>query len=92
MQALTLLNDSQFHELALQIAREMTRTPGTESERISVGFLRCTGRRPDPAESARLLRLLHEEQQASGPGSPPEAGWLAVARVLLNLDETITRE
>jgi hypothetical protein len=41
----------------------------------------------------RLLRLLHEERSAGeSEGTQPNAGWLAVARVLINLDETITRE
>jgi hypothetical protein len=39
------------------------------------------------------IHLLREERSAGGSnGAPPEVGWLAVARVLLNLDETITRE
>jgi hypothetical protein len=93
LQALTLLNDTQFHELALHIARQMASTQGTDTDRIAGGFLRCTARHPAPAESQRLLRLLREEQSAGGSnGAPPEGGWLAVARVLLNLDETITRE
>lgn len=93
LQALTLLNDAQFHELGLHIARAMAQGPGSDRERISAGFLRCTARRPDPQESDRLLRLLHDERSAGGPErTPPESGWLAVARVLLNLDETITRE
>jgi hypothetical protein len=93
LQALTLLNDTQFHELALHIARQMASTQGTDTDRIAGGFLRCTARHPAPAESQRLLRLLREERSAGGSnGAPPEGGWLAVARVLLNLDETITRE
>jgi hypothetical protein len=93
LQALTLLNDTQFHELAVHIARQMASARGTDADRIAGGFLRCTARRPAPEESQRLLRLLHEERSADGSdGAPPEAGWLAVARVLLNLDETITRE
>ena len=92
LQALTLLNDTQFHELALQIARGMAQAPGHERDRISAGFLRCTARVPRPEECDRLLRLLRDEQRATGPDSPAETGWLAVARVLLNLDETITRE
>jgi len=93
LQALTLLNDTQVHELALHIARQMASTQGTDTDRIAGGFLRCTARHPAPAESQRLLRLLREERSAGGfNGAPPEGGWLAVARVLLNLDETITRE
>ena len=96
MQALTLLNDTQFHELAQQIARQLATAPGSETDRIAAGFLRCTARRPAPEETRTLLRLLHEEGSSGGTGSrsdaPSESGWLAVARVLLNLDETLTRE
>ena len=92
LQALTLLNDTHFHELAQQIARQMAAAPGQDTDRIANGFLRCTARRPAPEETERLLRLLREERSAAGPGAPSESGWLAVARVLLNLDETITRE
>ena len=70
----------------------MAQAPGHERDRISAGFLRCTARVPRPEECDRLLRLLRDEQRATGPDSPAETGWLAVARVLLNLDETITRE
>ena len=92
LQALTLLNDTQFHELALQMARRMAAGPGSERERISEAFFRCTTRRPAPEESERLWRLLRDEREAAGAAAPPEAGWIAVARVLLNLDETLTRE
>jgi len=47
-----------------------------ESEGLEPAFRRCTGRRPDAAERATLSRLTPREQ----------------ARVLLNLDETVTRE
>jgi hypothetical protein len=93
LQALTLLNDTQFHELAQQIARQLATAPGSEADRIAAGFLRCTARRPAPEETRTLLRLLREERSSGGPDrTPTEAGWLAVARVLLNLDETLTRE
>ncbi len=96
LQALTLLNDTQFHELAQQIARQLATAPGSETDRIAAGFLRCTARRPAPEETRTLLRLLREEGSSGGTGTrsdaPSESGWLAVARVLLNLDETLTRE
>jgi hypothetical protein len=92
LQALTLLNDTQFYELALQIARQMATAPGPDNHRINAAFLRCTGRHPAPDELLRLLRLLHEERSSAQANQQPETGWLAVARVLLNLDETITRE
>ncbi|MFM7556690.1 MAG: PSD1 and planctomycete cytochrome C domain-containing protein [Verrucomicrobiota bacterium] len=99
LQALTLLNDAQFHELALELARRMAAGPGPEPERIARAFQRCTARRPAPDETARLLALLRAEGSTgpsptgpTPPDGPPAAGWVAVARVLLNLDETITRE
>jgi hypothetical protein len=96
LQALTLLNDAQFHELAQALARRMAGSPGPEPERIARAFQRCTARRPAPEEMAPLLALLRTEGSAStsptSPEGPPAAGWVAVARVILNLDETITRE
>ena len=70
LQALTLLNDQAFVELADALA-EVVRSEGLEA-----AFRRCTGRRPDAREVAVLARLDPREQ----------------ARVLLNLDETVTRE
>ena len=96
LQALTLLNDDQFHELAQALARRMAGSPGPEPERIARAFQRCTARRPAPEEMPPLLALLRTEGSAStsptSPEGPPAAGWVAVARVILNLDETITRE
>jgi len=70
LQALTLLNDTAFVELAGALGAIV------EAEGIETAFRRCTARRPDAAEAAVLAAL-----------SPGEA-----ARVLLNLDETMTRE
>jgi len=70
LQALTLLNDPAFVELADALA-DVVATEGVEA-----AFRRCTGRRPDAAELAVLAPL--------GPRD--------TARVLLNLDETVTRE
>ncbi len=84
LQALTLLNDAAFLELAQALARRLDR-PGPLEERLTHNFRACTGRVPEPDELAVLARL-HREEGGDGAGS------LAVARVLLNLDETITRE
>ena len=87
LQALTLLNDAAFVDLADQLAQRLqTGAGGTEP--LAYGFQLCTGRRPKPVELERLLRILDGERRA---GSESEA-WRTVARVLLNLDETITRE
>ncbi len=87
LQALTLLNDAAFVELAGALAQRI-QTEASEAQRLEFGFRLCTGRTPKPAERARLQTLLDEEARDGGP----EKAWQTFARVLLNLDETITRE
>ena len=70
LQALVLLNDPAFAELAQALAGRV------KAEGPAAAFRRCTGRYPDAEEAAELSRL-----------SPDDC-----ARVLLNLDETVTRE
>ena len=55
------------------------------------GFRLCTAREPAPAELDVLLRLLARERAAAGAESTPEEVWFALACVLLNLDETVTK-
>ena len=81
LQALTLLNDEAFYECADALATRIKRDiGGTESDRVEYGFRRCVFRRPSPDERQRLVDLVQVTD------------WPTVARVLLNLDETITRE
>ncbi len=87
LQALTLLNDQAFVELATAFADRLC-AEAPESERIDHAFRLCLARRPQPAERERLQALVDEERR-DGRG---ESAWFTVARVLLNLDETITRE
>jgi mono/diheme cytochrome c family protein len=87
LQALMLLNDAAFVELADALAQRI-QVEAPEPERLAFGFRLCTGRTPQPAEKERLQRLLDEETR---DGGTPKA-WQTFARVLLNLDETITRE
>jgi hypothetical protein len=110
LQALTLLNDQAFVELAQGLASRILREArATDDERLRYGFRLCMARDPVPAEKERLNRFLHQqidefraapkESQSIVSGKPPAksdvptlAAWTAVARVLLNLDEFITRE
>jgi mono/diheme cytochrome c family protein len=87
LQALTLLNDAAFVELAGALAQRI-QAEASEAQRLEFGFRLCTGRTPKPAERARLQTLLDEETRDGGTGK----AWQTIARVLLNLDETITRE
>ncbi len=110
LQALTLLNDQAFVELAQGLAaRVLADARPTDDERLRLAFRLCVARDPGPAEKERLggfLRQQLEEFRAAPKESqslaaekapakydvPTLAAWTAVARVLLNLDEFITRE
>ena len=81
LQALTLLNDEAFYEFAHAFANGIIREgPKDDLSRIDYAFRLCLTRNPTAAECTRLLQLLGETD------------WPTVARVLLNLDETISRE
>jgi hypothetical protein len=113
LQALTTLNDATFMEAAQAFALRVWKEGGANDQaKLSYAFRLSTGRRPDAFESARLLRLLREQQiqfngktaaavyvSAADLNKLPEdvdlhqiAPWTMVARALLNLDETITKE
>jgi hypothetical protein len=96
LQALTLLNDQQFVEFAAALATRVERELPAASlpAQITLAFRWCVARRPEPAEIQRLTNL-HAQQLSAAEGEAParhQAAWQTVARVLLNLDETITRE
>jgi hypothetical protein len=90
-QTLTLLNDPVYVEAAGALARRvLAEVPGADTDgRLRHAFRLCTARRPDAAE-LRVLRTLVVRQRAAGRAELP--AWRAVATVLLNLDETITKE
>ncbi len=79
LQALTLMNDPVYVEAANALAARMMKVTD-ERERIVLGFRLCTSRRPDDDEIDILLKLAAKR------------GWNAAAGVLLNLDETVTKE
>jgi hypothetical protein len=89
LQALTLLHDAAFHELAAAFGKRIAHLTGTDEQRLTQAFRLATARVPKPSEVTSLARLLHAERTV-GPNDSD--GWTAVARVLLNLDESITRE
>jgi hypothetical protein len=84
LQALTLLNDQQFFEFADALAKRIFNArEKSDAEKIDFAFRLCLGRDPSASEHERLQKLMRENS---------EEKWLMLARVLLNLDETITRE
>jgi hypothetical protein len=105
LQALALLNDTVFVEAAQALGRQLAAQPGPPEERVGRLFRRCLTRPPTPDETAQLVRFYEAQKRrlerheldavalaGPGPGDATErAAWAALARALLNLDETITK-
>ncbi len=91
LQALTTLNDVLFVEAAHGLARRVLKeSPPDAASRLRHAFRLCLGREPDGVEKDTLATLLESER--AGSAGREETAWFGLARVLLNLDETITRE
>jgi hypothetical protein len=85
LQALILLNDAQFYEFATALADRVLADPA--DTRLDKLFRYCVARHPTPQERQRLSEFLQLQTEES-----EKEKWTAMARVVLNLDETITRE
>ncbi|HWL08898.1 MAG TPA: PSD1 and planctomycete cytochrome C domain-containing protein [Planctomicrobium sp.] len=89
LQALTLANDPAMSEIATALGRHLQQAAGEDNSRIEYGFRRCLGRLPDDVERDRLTRYL---KSCRNQTSDEQTVWTHIARVLMNLDEFITRE
>ena len=86
LQALTQLNDEAATEFAAALAKRIeSESAGDDRTRLGHGYLLALGREPRPDELARLLRFTQTQRDSK------RDPWPAVARVLLNLDEFLTR-
>jgi hypothetical protein len=86
LQALMTLNDATFVEASQGLANQMENADGAIEEKLQYGFRRATCRQPSDVELAALKTLFDER----GAESERE-GLVAVASVLLNLDEVLTK-
>ena len=105
LQALTMLNDTVLVEAAQSLGTEFASRVESDSENLNYLFRRCVTR-PPTGEELPLLKRFFQDQSArlerkeldavaiAGPGdnASKRAAWTLVARALLNLDETITRD
>jgi hypothetical protein len=103
LQSLVLLNDEVFFETAQALGKKTAAHPGTPEEKVVYAFQRCLTRPPTPDEvkkltafhAAQLDRIAKGELKAAElmpkDATPEETAWMTVARILLNLDETITK-
>jgi hypothetical protein len=87
LQALALENDPAFVECAEGLAKRMAARAEPPEESARLGFRLCTGRWPAAEEVGVLLDLYRSEKK-----SDDKAAWARVASVLLNLDETVTKD
>ena len=107
LQALTLANDRAFFELAQGFAADLLAEPAESAQaRATLAFRRALAREPSEGELAGLLAYFQSQRAhfaaapddaarvaLAAPAEPADAAaWTMVARVLLNLDEFVTRE
>lgn len=93
LQALNLLNDEVFFEAAKGLAWRLEReAPASVNGKIDYAFRLCLGRAPNDRERERLARFHDEQAQIFASEAQNLSAWIGVSRVILNLDEFITRE
>ena len=102
LQALNLLNDESQSEFAHALADRVRKHADGREERIRYAFEVCLARPPRPDETERLGAFLAqmtdsfetdpEARERTGAESTEDAAWAALARVMINLDEFVTRQ
>jgi hypothetical protein len=107
LQSLTMANDDLTIESSRALAGRILNHADADEQRLRYAYVLCFSRSPAPYETKRLLTYL-DQQRTDFAASPLDASkvsgdvpgddvtdiaaWTAVARVLMNLDEFITRE
>jgi hypothetical protein len=90
LQALTLLNDPVFFEASEKLGDRLAALPGDIDGKLRHGFELCMSRPPEPAEMEAMR--LHYDDQIQLTGGDAKLAMVAAARLLMNLDEFITRD
>jgi len=89
LQALTLMNDPAYVEMASAFARRMEREPGYDTRaRLAHGFELALARKPSQPELDTLAATFQQGVDATHKEAD---GWFDAASVILNLHETITK-
>jgi hypothetical protein len=104
LQALLMMNETQYVEAAQHLARRALAVEGLkdDAERIEWLFQTVTARIPSARESSQLQSLLRDTAayynqdpalatKLVGTSDDKEAAWTIVASTLLNLDEVISK-
>ena len=104
LQSLTLLNDRMFIEFANAMGESVSAASGSDADKVKALFRRCVTRPPEAAELEMLTGFYRAQKERFDSGElkaseylgteeadADVAAWAAVARVILNLDETVTK-
>jgi Protein of unknown function (DUF1553)/Protein of unknown function (DUF1549)/Planctomycete cytochrome C len=104
LQALTLLNDGAFVEVAQALGRRLAAANASTEAKARELLRRCLVRNPDPDE-IKMVTGFYEKQKkrlaekggdlialAGDDEVLERAAWTAASRAVLNLDEVMTRE
>jgi mono/diheme cytochrome c family protein len=93
LQALDLLNDPVFFEAATAFANRIeTEAKGDFKSHLDYAFRIALDREPTEKETARLASYFDLQASLQQKDPAAMAPWVGVSRILLNLDEFITRE
>lgn len=87
LQALTLLNDEMFVEIARAMAKAVMAEAQTDEARIQSIFGRCVTRQAAPEEMGLFAKFIEKQRSLQ---TSEEMLWTVVSRAVLNLDESIT--
>ncbi len=89
LQALISMNDEAAFESAEALGKRiLAESPANDDAHIRYGWLLTMGREPRTEETERMMRFLRTRRDSKE--NEPEV-WTAASRVLLNLDEFLTR-
>jgi hypothetical protein len=105
LQALTLLNDPMFVEVAQALGAAALASPGDDAARLDDLGRRVLSRQFTADERATLAEFLRVQRErlaagqldaaklgGEGAGDPIDrAAWMLVARAVMNLDETVVK-
>jgi hypothetical protein len=106
LQALTLLNDDMFLEMARFLAKQaVTRKPAAAEQHATFIFRRFLTRPPTERELKIVLKFMQIQKDRldnneidpaiickDKQATPELAVWVLIARAVMNLDETITKQ
>jgi hypothetical protein len=89
LQALVVMNETQFVEAAAALGQRMIAEGGTSPpNRLTYGFRLVTGRSPTTEELSLLASALERHRQRLGDET---AAYAIIGSTLINLDEFINR-